>query len=99
MTTATERIPILVTKSDKARFARKAKTYGLSLSEFARAAMDRFDPSTDAEAEALEEVLKQLRSGTTEAERALDDALRYCAESTARLTKLDAWMRQQGYRP
>jgi hypothetical protein len=99
MTTATERIPILVTKSDKARFARKAKSHGLSLSEFARVAMDRFDPSTDAEAEALEGVLKQLRTGTAEAERSLDDALRYCSESDARLAKLDAWMRQQGYRP
>ncbi|RPI46892.1 MAG: hypothetical protein EHM59_06165 [Betaproteobacteria bacterium] len=99
MTAATERIPILVTKSDKARFARKAKTHGLSLSEFARAAMDRFDPSTDAEADALDQVLKQLRIGTAEAERSLDAALQYCAESEARLAKLDAWMRQQGYRP
>jgi hypothetical protein len=64
VTAATERIPVLVTKSDKAKFARKAKTYGLSLSEFARTAMDRFDPSTDVEAEALDEVLKQLRTGT-----------------------------------
>ena len=98
MTTATERIPILVTKSDKAKFARKAKTHGLSLSEFARAAMDRFDPSIDEQADALDDVLKQLRIGTAEAERALDDALRYCAESNARLAKLDAWMREHGYR-
>lgn len=99
MGTATERIPILVTKSDKARFSRKAKTHGLSLSEFARAAMDRFDPSTDADAAALEELLEQLRNGTAEASRSLDDALRFCAESESRLAKLDAWMRQQGYRP
>lgn len=98
MATATERIPILVTKSDKAKFSRKAKSHGLSLSEFARAAMDRFDPATDADAEALEELLEQLRNGTAEAERSLDDALRFCAESEARLARLDAWMRQQGYR-
>lgn len=98
VTAATERIPILVTKSDKAKFVRKAKTHGLSLSEFARAAMDRFDPSTDVEAEALEQVLKQLRAGTAEAEQSLEDALQYCAESEARLAKLDSWMRQHGYR-
>lgn len=99
MSTATERIPILVTKADKAKFARKARTHGLSLSEFARAAMDSFDPSTTAEAEALDKVLQQLRTGTAEAERSLDETLRYCAESNARLMKLDAWMRRQGYRP
>ena len=33
MATATERIPILVTRADKAKFVRKAKTHGLSISE------------------------------------------------------------------
>jgi hypothetical protein len=61
--------------------------------------MDRFDPSSDAEAEALGHVLKQVHTGTAEAEQALDDALRYCAESEDRLARLDAWMREQGYRP
>ncbi|MCC6900850.1 MAG: hypothetical protein IT377_17860 [Polyangiaceae bacterium] len=98
MAAATERIPILVTKADKARFARKAKTHGFSLSEFARVAMDRFDPSSDEEAQALEQVIQQLRAGTAEAERSLDEALRHCAESNARLARLDAWMREQGYR-
>lgn len=98
MATATERIPILVTKSDKAKFVRKAKTHGLSISEFARAAMDSFDGSSKDEEQALERLLEQLRDGTAEAERSLDAALEYCAQSNARLARIDAWMREQGYR-
>ena len=98
MATATERIPILVTRADKARFVRKAKTHGLSISEFARVAMDSFEGSSREDDEAMERLIKQLREGTSEAGRSLDVALQYCAESNARLAKIDAWMREQGYR-
>jgi hypothetical protein len=97
MTTATERIPILVTKADKAKFARKAKAFGLSISEFARTAMDSFDPTDDDELEALSGMIAQIRRGTAEADKALGDALSYCASSQARLKKLEAWLREQGY--
>lgn len=97
MTTATERIPVLVTKADKAKFARKAKSFGLSISEFARTAMDSFDPTDDDEIAALSGMISQIRQGTVEAGKALDDALDYCAASEARLKALDAWMREQGY--
>ena len=98
MATATERIPVLVTKADKAKFARKAKAHGLSISEFARAAMDSFDPASNDEAQAVDRILQQLRDGTVEAERSLDAALSFCAESNTRIAKIDAWMREQGYR-
>jgi hypothetical protein len=98
MATATERIPILVTKADKAKFVRKAKTHGLSISEFARTAMDSFDGSSRDEEQAWERVLKQLREGTLEAGRSLDATLQYCAESNARLAGIDARMRERGYR-
>lgn len=97
MTTATERIPILVTKSDKAKFVRKAKSFGLSISEFARTAMDHFDPTDDDEVAALSGMIEQIRRGTAESEQALDKALVYCAESGQRLSALDAWMREKGY--
>lgn len=97
MATATERIPILVSKADKAKFARKAKASGLSISEFARAAMERFDPAAKDEEEALEGLLDQVKKGTAEAEKRLDAALAFCAESNARLAKLDAWLRRKGY--
>ena len=98
MATATERIPILVTKTDKAKFARKAKAHGLSISEFARAAMDKFDPSAQDEEKALDGALEQIRLGTAEVGRTLDTALAFCAESNARIARIDAWMREQGYR-
>jgi hypothetical protein len=97
MATASERIPILVTKADKARFAKKARTFGLSISEFARATMDRFDPAAEEEEKALDGLFEQVKRGSAEAERALDDALAFCAQSNARLAKLDDWMRKKGY--
>ncbi len=97
MTTATERIPILVTKADKAKFARKAKSFGLSISEFARTAMDSFDSTDDDEVAALSGMIDQIRIGTAESEKALGNALSYCTASEARLRTLDAWMREQGY--
>ena len=97
MSTATERIPILVTKADKAKFVRKAKSFGLSISEFARTAMDRFEPSDEDEAETLSKMITQIRRGTDDAEAALGSALKYCAASEARMKKLHAWMRAKGY--
>ena len=97
MSTATERIPILVTKADKAKFARKAKSFGLSISEFARTAMDHFEPLDENEAETLSKMITQIRRGTDEADVALSSALEYCAASEVRLQKLDAWMREKGY--
>jgi hypothetical protein len=94
MTIATERIPILVTKADKARFAKKAKRLGFSMSEFARLAMDKFDPTREDEEKALEALLAQVKRGTAESEKILDQALAFCAASNARLAKLDAWKRK-----
>lgn len=97
MVTATERIPILVTKSDKAKFARKAKAFGLSISEFARAAMERYEPMELEEERAMDALLDQVKRGTAEAEASLDTALAFCAESRSRLAKLEAWMREKGF--
>ena len=87
-----------MTRADKAKFVRKAKTHGLSISEFARVAMNSLEGSSREDEEAMERLIKQLREGTSEAERNLDVALQYCAESDAQLAKIDAWMREQGYR-
>jgi hypothetical protein len=97
MSTATERIPILVTKADKAKFVRKAKAHGLSISEFARKAMSSFEPANDNELEPLLAMIAQIRRGTDEADAAIGKALAYCATSEARLNELDAWMREKGY--
>jgi hypothetical protein len=98
MAAATERIPILVTKSDKTRFTNKAKSFGMSISEFARTAMDQFDPSVQGEEQALVALLEEVHRATAQAEKALDEALAFCAASNARLAKLDSWQRQQAAR-
>jgi hypothetical protein len=97
MATATERIPVLVTKTDKIKFSKKAKLHGLSISEFARAAMEQFNPGQAEEEEAIEPLLKQVKDGTALAERSLTEALEFCAGSNARLARLDKWMREHGY--
>lgn len=94
MAVTTERIPILVSKADKAKFTKKAKAIGLSMSEFARIAMDKFDPTRENEEKALDVLLEQVKRGTVESDKILDRALAFCAESNARLAKLDAWMRK-----
>ncbi len=98
MPPATERIPILVTKVDKTRFAKKAKTFGFgSISEFARTAMDRFT-SRDDDAAALTALFKEVQAGTIRAERSLDETIAFCDASNKRMDALDAWMREKGYR-
>lgn len=97
MATATERIPVLVSKNDKIKFTKKAKIHGLSISEFARAAMEHFNPSQTDEEEAIAPLLKQIKEGTETAHKSLSEALEFCAGSNARLARLDAWMREHGY--
>lgn len=59
--------------------------------------MDHFDPTDDDEIAALAGMIEQIRRGTAEAEKALDDALAYCSASEKRLHALGAWMLEKGY--
>ncbi|MEK6802629.1 MAG: hypothetical protein AABZ34_08175 [Nitrospirota bacterium] len=98
MPIASKRIPVLVTKGDKTRFEKKAKSFGFrSMSEFARTAMNRFDHRTPTDAAAFEGLLKTVRDGTQEAERAIDHTLARCDASNKRMAALDHWMHQKGY--
>jgi hypothetical protein len=98
MPTATERIPILVSKADKSRYTKKAKVFGFqSISEFARTAMDRF-AATNEDDVALTALFKEVKAGTVRAERSLDQTIAFCDASNDRMQALDAWMREKGYR-
>lgn len=97
MPTATERIPILVNKVEKARFSKKARSLGFeSLSEFARTAMEHFQQSDDEEA-ALSALFAQVKAGTRKTAQNLDETIAYCDASNKRMQDLAAWMREQGY--
>ncbi|MEW5944226.1 MAG: hypothetical protein AB1710_10315 [Pseudomonadota bacterium] len=93
MSAATERIPVLVTKSQKARLVARAKEAGLSTGEFLRRAGEEYSPSEDEEL--LKGLLTQVEKSTLQAEKAIDDALAFVAESEKRLAKLGAGRRER----
>jgi hypothetical protein len=85
---ATERIPLLVTPTQKALFIKKAKASKLTVNEFVRRAAEVYNPSDDDEA--LLRLVAQVKQTTQEATTALDTALKCCAQSTARIVAMEA---------
>ena len=75
---ATERVAVLMTPTEKAAYADRANSLGLSLGQFFREAGAAYaGPNTRSlvEAEALEAALRQLELSTSRTERTLDVAL------------------------
>jgi acyl-CoA reductase-like NAD-dependent aldehyde dehydrogenase len=87
MTTANERIPVLVTKAEKTKIAKQAKTAGVSVSEYLRRAAASYNPSEDEEA--LSAMIDQMLKATERAEAAIDDAIDFVAESNKRIEKME----------
>jgi hypothetical protein len=88
MTTATERIPVLVTPAEKKQIARMAKTAGLSMGEFLRRAAASFHPSDDDQM--LEGMIGQMAKTTARASAAIDEALSFVEASNKRIKALEA---------
>ena len=79
---ATERVAVLMTPTEKAAYADRASSLGLSLGQFFREAGAAYtarnaeaETRSLAEAEALEAALKQLERSTSRTEQSLDAAL------------------------
>ena len=75
---ATERVAVLMTPSEKAVYADRASSLGLSLGQFFREAGAAYSSSSKGEqanVEALEAALKQLEISTSRTEQTLDQAL------------------------
>jgi len=85
---ATERIPLLVTPTQKALFIKKAKASKLTVNEFVRRAAEHYSASDDDEA--LMRLVAQVKQTTQEANAALDAALKSCAESNRRISEMEA---------
>ena len=83
----TERIPLLVTPTQKALFIKKAKASKLTVNEFVRRAAEFYDPSDDDEA--LLRLVAQVKLTTQEATAALDAALKSCADSNIRIAEME----------
>jgi len=88
MSVATERIPILVTPSEKKQIARMARAAGLSMGEYLRRAAASFRPAEDDAL--LEGMIGQMAKTTARASAAIDDALRYVEASNKRIRALEA---------
>ena len=86
MSTATERIPVLVTKAQKQHLTARAKAAGLSTGEFLRRAGESYSPAEDEDL--LEGLLTQVQKATKKTVNAIDDALAYVAASEERLARL-----------
>jgi len=87
MATATQRIPVLVTVTEKIQIAKRARDTGLSMGEFLRRAAVAFHPAEDDAA--IEGMIDQMLKTTKAANRAMDNALAYLDESNKRMAKME----------
>lgn len=87
MTTATQRIPVLVTAAEKGRIAKMAKDAGLSMGEFLRRAASSFNPSEDDKL--LEGMIDQMNKTTAQASAAIDEALEFVEASNKRIAAME----------
>ncbi|PIV89389.1 MAG: hypothetical protein COW48_00705 [Hydrogenophilales bacterium CG17_big_fil_post_rev_8_21_14_2_50_63_12] len=88
MASATERIPVLVTRQEKGQIAAMAKAAGMSMGEFLRRAAASFRPSEDDRV--LEGMIEQMAMATAQANAAIDDALAFVEASNRRIEALEA---------
>lgn len=92
MATATERIPVLVSREEKSAIAQKAKGASVSMGEFLRRAAAAYSP-TDDEA-VLEGMITQMLKTTGQAEQAIDKALAFVKASNQRIAALESRRRR-----
>lgn len=88
MATATERIPVLVSKEEKIAIAQKAKRASVSMGEYLRRAATAYR-ATDDDA-LLEGMIAQMVKTTEQAEQAIDKALAFVQESSQRIAAMEA---------
>ena len=93
MSTATERIPILVTSQEKERIVKRASEAGLSTGEFLRRAAASFSPDDDAEM--LLGMIDQMIKTTAKASAAIDDAMQFVDASNKRMALLEDSLGEQ----
>jgi len=85
---ATERIPLLMTPTQKSLLVKRAKASKLTVNEFVRRAAEVYNPSDDDEA--LMRLVEQVKQTTRAATTALGEALKSCDESNRRIANMEA---------
>lgn len=87
MATATERIPVLVTATEKGQIAQMAKDAGLSMGEFLRRAASAYrSPEEDS---MLVGMIDQMNKTTAQANAAIDAALVFVEASNQRIAAME----------
>jgi hypothetical protein len=84
---ATERIPVLLTREQKTRLARRAKAANLTMGEYVRRAAEAYQP--DADDEELDRLIERVRKTTDEAAQAMERALSSVARSQKRISDME----------
>lgn len=87
MASASERIPVLVTPSEKAAIAKRAREAHLSMGEFLRRSAASYCPTEDEMM--LEGMIQQMVKATAQAGAAIDDALAFVESSNKRIAALE----------
>lgn len=85
--TASARIPVLVTPSEKENIARMAEAVGVSMGEFLRRAAAAYKPADNDKL--LEGMIDQMNKTTAEASKAIDDALVFVEASNKRIAAME----------
>jgi len=95
MATATERVPVLMTPSEKKRVVSKAKKADVTTGEYIRRAVEAYQPGDD-DNKALEAMIEQMNKATENAEKSIDDALVFVAASNQRIKEMELKARKAG---
>ena len=88
MATATERVAVLMTPTEKKRVVSKANKAGMTTGEYMRRAAEGYRPADDDKA--LEAMIDEMNKATQNAETAIDDALAFVAASNKRIKAMEA---------
>jgi hypothetical protein len=83
---ATERIVILVPKTEKNRIAKRAKALNLSVAEYLRKAELAYDPE---DAELLQELAVRAAAAMDHIETTVSDVVAFISESNRRMDEID----------
>jgi len=93
MATATERIPVLVSREEKINLAQKARQSRISMGEYLRRAAAAYR-ATDDDA-VLEGMISQMLKTTEQAGHAVDNALAFVEASNQRIAAMESNTREE----
>lgn len=96
MSIVTERIPVLVSREEKAEIARRAKAAGVSMGEYLRRGAKSYRSSTPEEERLLVALIDRMNKTTDEARKAIEELLAAVAASERRIQAMERRVRKKG---